>query len=89
MTTEYEYAKGKNKSFVEDYVYCDQREWNGFPRQKVFLVYLGISPAIKSGFICICETNDYSQIYIKGILDDLDVIYRLIDQLFYRTERMA
>ena len=95
MTTEYEYAKGKNKSFVGDYVYGDQCLWNDFPRQKVFLVYLGIRPAIKSGLRCIFETNDYSQNYIKGIhknksdLDDLDVIYRIIDQLFDRIERMA
>ena len=61
-------------------------------RQKVFLVYLGIRPAIKSGFICIFETNDYTQNYIKGIHQhkyDLDVIDHIIDQIFERTERMV
>jgi hypothetical protein len=86
------YATGKNKSFVEDYVCCDQCEWNGVPNQKIVGIYLGIRPANEPGFIYKYETYDYSQDGTKGIHQhkyDPDVIDQILDPIFDRIERMV
>jgi hypothetical protein len=82
----------ENKSFVEEYIYCDQCKWNGVPDQKIVIAYLGIRPVNEPGFIYEFETYVYSQDDSKGIHRhkyDPDVIDHIIDQIFDRAERMV
>jgi hypothetical protein len=92
MTTEYRYAIGKNKSFVDDYVYCDQCKWNGISNQKIVLVYLGIRSVNEPGFIYKFEEYDYSVNGAKVIHRhkyDRDTINQLLNQIFDRVEVTA
>jgi hypothetical protein len=92
MTMKYGLDEDENKSFDEDYTYCDQCEWNGISNQKIVVVYLGIRPVNEPGFIYKYETYDYSDNRDRKVHRhkyDPRLIGRLIDQPFDRNKRFV
>jgi hypothetical protein len=92
MATKYRFVEGKHKFFDEGYVYCEQCEWNGVPHQKIVIVYLGIRPANKPGFIYKYETYNYLENGVKEVHRhkfDPELIHQLVNSIFSRAEVTA
>jgi hypothetical protein len=61
MTTNI-FSEGKDKVFevnAQDYIFCDQCEWNGFPNEKIIRVFHGLRPEDEDGFIYEYQEYDY------------------------------
>ena len=44
---------------VQDYIFCDQCAWNGFPNEKIVRDFHGLRPEYEDGFIYRYTEYDY------------------------------
>ena len=53
-------AEDADKHFDgEDYIFCDQCAWNGFPNEKIVRLFHGLRPECEDGFIYRYTEYDY------------------------------
>src|SRR5215210_5342445 len=72
--------KSIQRSTTQDYTFCDQCAWNGFPNEKIVRIFHGLRPEDEDGFIYRFTEYDYDPLDKSNIKHVHKYDQKIIDE---------